>query len=278
MGMADISNAIDTGGTIAATIFNPIMQHLTNKQNLKIAAANRNFAYNMWQENNAYNTPSAQKQRLIDAGYNPNMFEASSNVSNAPAQTIDMPQMQAPQVDGSSFSRAFQDYLSKLNTKNIIARTKADISRSYAEKNYFDSQSNRIDMLLPLEAKQLHSTIEKNVADKEFVQKNKDWVDRMNQSTLDVNSQSIKEMKQHIRTMASQANLSDKQANYVVQQAIYQVLFNDYLKKHGYNVDANPFTKVGNFIVNLIDKMTGFDGSPSLSEFLSPFGGSDDNE
>ena len=141
--------AIGAATDVASTIFNPISTFFTNKQNLKIARENRQFAYDMWKANNEYNTPEAQKQRLIDAGYNPNMFESSSNTSSAPAQTVDMPEMQAPQIDNQAGGRVFQNYLQALMQKQQIASMKADIQKSNAEADYYSSMTNRNDILLP---------------------------------------------------------------------------------------------------------------------------------
>ncbi|QRV61885.1 minor capsid protein [Microvirus sp.] len=257
--------AIGAATDIASTIFNPISQAMTNKTNLKIANANRNFAYQMWQKNNEYNTPEAQKQRLIDAGYNPNMFEASSNTSSAPAQTIDMPEMQAPQIDNQAGGRVFQNYMQSLMQKQQIAGMKADIEKSKAEADYYSSMTTRNDMLLPLEAKKLSADIEHTVAQKEFVVKNRDWIDKLNQSKIDLNDASIKEIKSHIKLMASQAGLNEANTQYVIQQAIYQLAYNQYFQKHGFTVDAAWQTKVGNVIVNLIDKLR--DIKPNFSLF-----------
>lgn len=248
-------SGLSTATDIASTIFNPISTFLTNKQNLKIAQGNRQFAYDMWKANNEYNTPEAQKQRLIDAGYNPNMFEASSNTSAAPAQTIDMPEMNAPQIDNQAGGRAFQNYLTKLTQRQQISAIKADISKANAETDYYNSMSTRMDILLPLEAKKLSADIEHTVAQKEFVVKNRDWIDKLNQSKIALNNASIKEIKSHIQLMASQAGLNEAQSQYVTQQAIYQLAYNQYFQEHGFTVDAAWQTKVGNIIVNLIDKL-----------------------
>lgn len=257
--------AIGAATDVASTIFNPISTFLTNKENLKIARANRQFAYDMWKVNNEYNTPEAQKQRLIDAGYNPNMFEASSNTSASPAQTVDMPEMQAPQIDNQAGGRVFQNYMQALMQKQQIAGMKADIQKSYAEADYYRSMTNRNDMLLPLEAKKLSADIEHTVAQKEFVIKNRDWIDKLNQSKIDLNDASIKEITSHIKLMASQAGLNEANTKYVIQQAIYQLAYNQYFQQHGFTVDAAWQTKVGNVIVNLIDKLR--DMQPKFSLF-----------
>lgn len=258
--LSGLSSATD----IASTIFNPISTILTNKQNLKIAQGNRQFAYDMWKANNEYNTPLAQKQRLIDAGYNPNMFEASSNTSAAPAQTIDMPEMNAPQIDNQAGGRAFQNYLNKLTQRQQISAIKADISKANAESDYYNSMSTRMDMLMPLEAKKLSAEIEHTVAQKEFVQKNKDWIEKLNNKSIEWTDQQIKESRAHILLMASQAGLNKAQANYVAQQASYQIYFNKYMQEHGFTIDAAWQTKVGNLVTNLIDKISGLSGKSWL--------------
>lgn len=256
--------AIGAATDVASTIFNPISTFLTNKQNLKIARENRQFAYDMWKANNEYNTPEAQKQRLIDAGYNPNMFESSSNTSASPAQTVDMPEMQAPQIDNQAGGRVFQNYLQSLMQKQQIAGMKADIAKSYAERDYYDSMTNRNDMLYPLEAKKLSADIEHTVAQKEYVIKNRDWIDKLNTKSIEWTDQQIKESKAHIIQMATQAGLNKAQAEYVAKQCEYQIYYNKYLKEHGFSVDANWQTKVGNLATNLIDKLTGFTGESWL--------------
>ena len=110
----------------------------------------------------------------------------------------------------------------------------------------------------------MSADIEHTVAQKEFVIKNKTWIDKLNQSKLDLNDATIKEIKAHIKLMASQAGLNAANTQYVIQQAIYQLAYNQYFQKHGFTVDAAWQTKVGNVIVNLIDKLRDFQPKFSL--------------
>lgn len=283
-GKLNFLSGLSTVGDVAATIFNPISTLLTNKQNEKIALANRNFQYNMWKENNAYNTPLAQLQRLEDAGYNPNMFQAGSNVSNAPAQGVQMPQMQAPQLDPTSFGRSFQNYLTKLQTTNTIANIKADTAKKQAEEkvaieqkrflgeqsNYYNSLTNKIDTLLPLEAKVLTSQAEMNAAQKDLTVKNKDWVDRLNESTVELNSAKIVEIAQHIKLMASQIGLNNVQAYQASQTAalIFQQL--SYWKSHGYPVEMSWQNKLGDMAINLVVGIASGKKGDELIKYVFP--------
>lgn len=283
-GKLNFLSGLSTVGDVAATIFNPISTLLTNKQNEKIALANRNFQYNMWKENNAYNTPLAQLQRLEDAGYNPNMFQAGSNVSNAPAQGVQMPQMQAPQIDQTSFGRSFQNYLTKLQTTNTIANIKADTAKKQAEEevakeqkrlvgeqsNYYNSLTNKIDTLLPLEAKVLTSQAEMNAAQKDLTVKNKDWVDKLNQSTVDLNTAKIVEIAQHVKLMASQIGLNNVQAYQASQTAalIFQQL--SYWKSHGYPVEMSWQNKLGDMAINLVVGIASGKKGDELIKYVFP--------
>ncbi len=44
---------------------------------------NNDFQYQMWQENNAYNTPEAQMKRLLEAGLNPHLAYGSVSTGNS---------------------------------------------------------------------------------------------------------------------------------------------------------------------------------------------------
>lgn len=60
--------------------------------NMDLARYQNDFNYRMWQENNAYNTPSAQMQRFRDAGLNPALMYGQGNPgsSSAPVRSADI--------------------------------------------------------------------------------------------------------------------------------------------------------------------------------------------
>lgn len=67
-----------------------------NEWNREMAELEFQRNLDMWNRNNAYNTPSAQMQRLKDAGLNPNLVYGTGTVSGNTSGQI--PRYQAPQL------------------------------------------------------------------------------------------------------------------------------------------------------------------------------------
>lgn len=116
----------------------------TNQANLDIARENnasmleqqqRKMAFDteMWNKQNEYNSPLAQKQRLEEAGYNPYMQSMSSGVAtSSPTMDTFTPQaatMQAYQQDPNSYTPSFMQLansgLSFLQASNLSEQNKA---------------------------------------------------------------------------------------------------------------------------------------------------------
>lgn len=55
----------------------------TNAYNYLLAAKQNDWNVEQWNRENAYNTPSAQRQRLLDAGLNPNLMLDGGDAGNA---------------------------------------------------------------------------------------------------------------------------------------------------------------------------------------------------
>ena len=91
-----VSGAITAAGLLAGGLLSNKATSDTNKANTQNADANNAMAYkimqdqnqfnlNQWNATNAYNTPTAQRQRYEDAGINPYM--ALSSMSNGNVQS-----------------------------------------------------------------------------------------------------------------------------------------------------------------------------------------------
>lgn len=136
----------------ATNNMNKLIAEEANQTNLAIMEGQNNFNYNMWKEELAYNDPSAQMERLIAAGINPNMVNSSSgaaiagnsngypeSASYAGAQVAHMNpiQLEAGHVDPYKVAAINADFLPALQAAAGIANTMAD-TRSKELKNDFD--------------------------------------------------------------------------------------------------------------------------------------------
>lgn len=85
----------------------------TNATNLQIARENNEkaielqeqqnqFNVEQWNRNNEYNSPSAQRDRLLSAGYNPNMFGNNSQYTPSPVQQTSIPNLTTPQMQNAA--------------------------------------------------------------------------------------------------------------------------------------------------------------------------------
>lgn len=135
-------------GSVLPGIGSIISQNMANKQSVRNTEMtyqkNRELAdyqygrdLDMWNKSNAYNSPSAQMQRLKEAGLNPNLVYGNGSPAGATAQQI--PKYQAPQVSYNApppgspgqlmqvdILGQFQDYRVKQATiDNLRAQKKA---------------------------------------------------------------------------------------------------------------------------------------------------------
>lgn len=76
-----LGGLLAAGGSVLGGSLNYFGQKAANKQNAEIAAKQRAFDLEMWNKNNAYNTPLAQMARLKEAGLNPNLIYGSGSAS-----------------------------------------------------------------------------------------------------------------------------------------------------------------------------------------------------
>lgn len=112
-----ISPAQYSGASAIGALINSGAQiysnYQTNKTNKKIAREANEAQYRLWQEQMAYNTPSAQMQRLIDAGLNPNSIYGSGNVTGNMAgspPSVQRAEMK-PVMDGVNLLPSFMSVL-----------------------------------------------------------------------------------------------------------------------------------------------------------------------
>lgn len=141
-------------GSALGGVFQAIDTAVQNKYNKE--AAKQQFAYdkemaalqneynvNMWRMNNEYNTPSAQMQRLVDAGLNPNLAYGSvstGNSSSAPTQ-IAPGQKAVTQQAGLSKLGSLFDVVGLISAFQGLQRQKIEnnILRNEERRKFFDA-------------------------------------------------------------------------------------------------------------------------------------------
>lgn len=122
----------------------------TNKANKEINAENnqtqidlwnqqKEYDYKMWQENNAYNTPSAQVERLKAAGINPAL--ALSNISTGESRSSAGGQS-TPQTTSATFENPANEVNMKVQNLALIGKQLSDISKQYEETRSLQMQNN----------------------------------------------------------------------------------------------------------------------------------------
>lgn len=119
VGSSILSNSQNRQNVKETNQMNYKINQMNNQFNERMAMQQRDFQENMWNKENAYNTASAQRQRLEDAGLNPYLMMnggtagvAQSVGSGASASSSGSAVMQPFQADysdiGSSIGNIFQ--------------------------------------------------------------------------------------------------------------------------------------------------------------------------
>ena len=234
---------ISAGSSLVGGIVGAGAQSSANSTNLKIARENNAFNQQLqkeqnqwnldqWNRENTYNSASAQKQRLIDAGYNP--FLATGQVATGSAtssQLTSAPYSPAQQVSvnpvnyGQGISNAGNDFVtSYLNMRMNAAQVKlaeADAQKAQADAaatsgyraDLAKSEQNRNDILNKLTSLQSEmQSIQNQIQTR--------WGDQVAKSTLEqIESQRNLNMSQRnlnedmLDKVASEVKLNVARAN-----------------------------------------------------------------
>lgn len=182
-----IGNAlISAGSQIVGGLLGSFGQSSANQTNIQLQQMQNEFNERMWRQNNEYNDPSAQMERLTKAGISPTLAAQTiqGGNSNAPAQGVAPPQLQntlAPLGDsishiGDSLINAYavdsQAQLNKIRGENETKQTLADIVLKGKKAGLLTSQKTYQDIInsfqterSALENKQIRQNIRKNTAE-----------------------------------------------------------------------------------------------------------------
>ena len=126
----------------------------TNAMNLQIARENNQFNQQMWEKNNAYNDPSAQKERLLKAGINP--YVSASNggtgVSSIASKQVEgtMPSPMQPTYPGnaliaagSSIANGVNMFMNQQLMAAQVKKANAEATTSAAQAKLANAQANK---------------------------------------------------------------------------------------------------------------------------------------
>lgn len=141
-GMDPLSAGITAAGGIISSIFGMKSNTDTNKANMELAKYQYEKALEMWNKQNEYNTPSAQRQRMEDAGFNPNLVYGHGSVANTASPA---PQYQAPTLQAyTNFPNIGAEVANMIlaSRKNQAEVRKIEAEADGAEQ---DARTKRID-------------------------------------------------------------------------------------------------------------------------------------
>ena len=154
MGLLDF---IPVVGQIASSIGDAVSTNKTNKTNMAINQMNnefnaaeaekaRQFQLDMWNKTNEYNTASAQRQRLEEAGLNPYLMMNGGSAGTAQSSGSTSPASAAPplSMQRQDFSGISNSLSSALQIANQTKETNANVQTLQSQKSLYDAQANSI--------------------------------------------------------------------------------------------------------------------------------------
>lgn len=134
MGLFSVSK-----NTKATNASNERMNEANNKLQMDLWHEQQEYDYKMWQENNAYNAPSAQVERLKAAGINPAL--ALSNISTGESSSSAGGQS-IPKTTASTYENPANEVNTKVQNLALIGKQFSDISKQYEETRSLQMQNN----------------------------------------------------------------------------------------------------------------------------------------
>jgi hypothetical protein len=150
-------------------------RELTQQYNTSEREATQQFNLDMYNMNNAYNSPQAQMQRAMEAGINPNSFAQSINGGQSQAVTSSPQSVGMPGMPGMGNGGSHQVSIGGMFDK-IVQAEMLD-----ANKKLLDSQANKNNA----EANALTSNAETNRGMLQLGEKQLDEVKRVNDKTIE---------------------------------------------------------------------------------------------
>lgn len=161
------------GGT---SLLNFAMQNKTLQQQIQMQREQNAWNEKMWHLNNDWNAPANQRKLLEEAGYNPAALKDSTATSNSPAQGVNPPNIQAPQIDTQPIISAIQTTLQSRQVDNDKQRleNEYDIGMYNAETQRIKALSDISDVNQP-NKRRVEKDIERTEQDIENMKAQNDY-------------------------------------------------------------------------------------------------------
>lgn len=279
IGINAASSAI--GGVIG--LANSALQHKYNKE---LAEYQYDKQLEMWDRQNEYNSPTAQRQRLEEAGLNPALMYGHGTVSTGNAST--MPQYQQMGVDVSSnMLSAMQMLQMASNIRNIEADTEkkkvetgiGEVDLKYREEIIKADIENTLsgtavnkqqltNMIAELDNIKLQPALTVAMTDNylQLVETNEKLGNKHDaEAGLIILKQTLVPYEKSL--MESQKNANDANATNNLASAanlnaktVYQEWYNSFIQDNGYAPDANLQQLVIQLLGGIANHLTGGEG------------------
>lgn len=249
------ASLLQTGATLAA---NKASQKENREYNLKLAQMQNQWNVEQWQRANDYNSPSAQVQRLRDAGLNPNLIYGNglSNIAvSSPEMTGGSPSSPMDWSSLANMNNPVNNYLDAQLKQAQIDNINADTGKKGAETSILTDQAAFTKAIqqgqLDLQNAQINLIGKQgNLTDQEIKESQqrclqieasvKEIYANIEKIGNDINiSKAISEGQ--LRQMAAQCNLSYAQAKSIVDQLPHVI---DQLKSQTANNDATANLRI----------------------------------
>lgn len=181
MGIFDkITSVLPVIGSVSSTL-------LGNSKNIQLAREQREWDYKMWKENNEYNTPLNQMNRLRDAGINPGLAMSNGLLSSGVSSQSSGGET-APVTDFSPISQGINNSVDLYQQKRMQDAQISNLNEQTVNqsiKNRYENQRQIIELDRMLSEKGL-TNAQRDYYSQErdrLIEENK-WIDKRNTSQI----------------------------------------------------------------------------------------------
>lgn len=261
-------------GNIASSAGNARAAKQVNKGNMKLAEYQYSKNLDMWHMTNAYNSPTAQMQRLKAAGLNPNLvYGNGATTEAAKAPSYDAPNLQAYTGRNYGVGDAVATSLQYLQNQAQVENMKEQNRNLVAQNDVLRQQA----LTGAAQAANIHANTARTKFDLGLAETLKDTsvqaaISNVEKVKSDIESNQVSNTlkkqeismydlkKQLTNSQINQLQVATKQARETLDISRYE---ND-LKKIGIYPHSNIFEKlIGNMLIELAPWI---DGQKSFSE------------